>query len=244
MEPSHNSLERLVPDRLSVDDVSGTATLELHLARYRFAAGQMRPGRVLDIACGVGYGTHLLAEAAGSSAEVVGVDISEDSLDYARRRYAAPNVEFKIGDALEFADPEGFDTIVSLETVEHVGDPVALIANLVSLLRPGGVLVASVPTTPSTDVNPHHLHDFSEKSFRRIVEQHALQPLDSLRQVQPVSVGAVARRSEERMNDLRPNLIAWYATHPVPLIRRIAATLRHGFTNHYVTIAWQAEGVP
>lgn len=242
MEPSHRSLERLVPDTLDGRDISGAATLELHLARYRFALRHLRPGRVLDIACGVGYGTHVLAEGVEAGTSVVGVDISEEAVDYARRRYGGPNIEFAIGDALAFDDASGFDTIVSLETVEHVEDPAALIAHLVDLLRPGGVFVASVPTTPSVDVNPHHRHDFSERSFRDLVGNHGLQEVDCLRQVQPVSVGAVARRSEARMQDLRPNLLAWYATHPGSFFRRVAATLRYGFSNRYLTVAWRPEG--
>ena len=62
MQPAADSLERLVPDTLDPDDATGRATFELHLERYRFASGHLRPGRALDLACGVGYGTALLAE--------------------------------------------------------------------------------------------------------------------------------------------------------------------------------------
>jgi hypothetical protein len=88
-------------------------------------------------------------------------------------------------------------------------------------------------------VNPHHLHDFTERSFRAAVSARGLREIDCLRQVQRVPLGAVLRRTEARMSDVRPNLPAWYLRHPRALLRRLVATLRRGFANHYVTIAWR-----
>lgn len=237
MEPAADSLERLVPDRLAAPDATGLATLALHLARYEFAAKHLRPGRVLDLACGVGYGTKLLADRSGSP--VLGADLSREAIAYARSRYGGPGIEFRVADAMTFEDAAGFDSIVSLETVEHLPDPHGFLAHAASLLRPGGTLVASVPTTPSTDVNPHHRHDFSARSFRAAVARHGLEEIDCLQQVQRVPLGAVLGRSETRMSDLRPNLAAWYLQHPRALLRRIATTLRHGLANHYLTVAWR-----
>ena len=109
-------IERLVPDELSADDITGKATLELHVARYEFAARHAH-GRVLDIACGVGYGTRLLADRGS---EAVGVDLDREAIAYATKRYGCAGVTFVAGDALAFQDGAGFDTIVSLETIEHV----------------------------------------------------------------------------------------------------------------------------
>jgi SAM-dependent methyltransferase len=237
MEPAADSLERLVPDRLAAPDATGLATLALHLARYEFAAKHLRPGRVLDLACGVGYGTKLLAERSGGP--VIGADLSPEAIAYARSRYAGPRIEFRVADAMAFADAAGFDSIVSLETVEHLPDPQRFLAHAISLLLPGGTFVASVPTTPTTDVNPHHRHDFSERSFRAAVAVHGLEEIDCLRQVQHARLGALLGRSEKRMSDLRPNLAAWYLRHPGALLRRIASTLRYGISTRYLTVAWR-----
>jgi 2-polyprenyl-3-methyl-5-hydroxy-6-metoxy-1,4-benzoquinol methylase len=237
MQPDARSLERLVPEELEAADVTGRETLELHLARYEFAAERARPGRLLDMACGVGYGARLLADRVAGAAEVVGVDRSAEAVRYAAERYGRPGLRFAVGDALDFEDADGFDTVVSLETVEHVPDPERLIGRLVAALRPGGVLVASVPTTPSADVNPHHLHDFTERSFRRMLARRGLVELDCLRQIQPYQLLATLGRSEARMREMRPNLLGYYALHPVAALRRLAATARFGFTNRYLTVA-------
>jgi SAM-dependent methyltransferase len=240
VQPAPDSLERLVPDALDGNDATGRATLALHLDRYAFAAEQAVGGRLLDIACGVGYGTRLLYDRVAGAESALGVDLSEEAVAYARERYGTPQVAYRVGDALGFEDPIGFDTIVCLETLEHVGDPGALIARLAALLRPGGVLVASVPTTPSVDLNPHHRCDFSERSFRRLLADHHLREVDGLHQVQPVPLFRVLGRSERRMGELRPHLLAYYLGHPGSLLRRAGAILRHGLTNHYLTVACRA----
>lgn len=232
------SIERLVPDELSHAGATGQETLQLHLARYELAANHTRPGRVLDMACGVGYGTRLVADRASGVLEAIGVDVSAEAIGYATAHYAGGPVRFVTADALRFEDARGFDTVISLETVEHVADPAALIARLCGLVRPGGVLVASVPTTPSVDINPHHLTDFTERRFRRSVERHGLREVACLRQIQPYRLFAVLGRTEARMADMRPNLVGYYARHPRAALRRLAATLRFGFTNRYLTVVW------
>lgn len=240
MELDAGSLERLIPDEVGPGDVTGSQALAISRARYEFAARSLRPGRLLDIACGVGYGTRLLSDAGGDCVQALGVDLSADAVAYAIRRYGNLRTRFACADALAFDDPDGFDTIVSIETVEHLRDPVAFAARLVRLLRPSGILVASVPTTPSVDANPHHLHDFSERSFRALFEAHGLTELDALVQKQPFSPVAVLRRSEPRLSELRRDLPRYYLAHPGALWRRIAATLRFGFANRYLTVAWRA----
>jgi SAM-dependent methyltransferase len=229
------SLERLVPDELSSDDATGRDTLALHLARYELAARHAR-GRVLDLACGVGYGTRLVADGGAGVTEAVGVDLAADAVAYATAHYGRDGVRYACSDAYSFADAAGFDTVISLETIEHVPDPQRLVDALVGHLRPGGVLVASVPTTPSVDANPHHLHDFTERSFAAMFARHPVERVDELRQVQGFSPFAAVSRSEKRMADLRPNLVRYYLQHPRAAVTRALATLRYGFTNRYLTV--------
>lgn len=240
MASGTDTLERLIPDVLLTQDEVARETLDLHLARYEFAARHARPGRVLDIACGVGYGTRLLADEIEGNRVAIGVDISDESIDYARERYGDAGAEFVLCSAMEYRGDEPFDTIVSLETIEHLPDPQRFLANVLPQLAPGGVFVASVPTTMSTDANPHHLHDFTAAQFRAMVRPYGLSEIDALPQVQPVPLGAVLRRDASRTRGMRDNLLQYYAQNPRSLMRRIATTLRHGFANHYITIAWRA----
>jgi 2-polyprenyl-3-methyl-5-hydroxy-6-metoxy-1,4-benzoquinol methylase len=143
---------------------------------------------------------------------------------------------------MQFEDAEGFDTIVSIETIEHLPDPEGFVERLVGLLRPGGHLVGSVPITPSVDANPHHLHDFTDRSFRCLVGRHGLEVLDDLVQDQTFGLRAVLTRSETRLEGMRRNLPAWYLRHPGALLRRMGSTLRHGLVNRYLTVVWRLPG--
>ncbi len=232
------SLERIVPPMLEDEGATGKPTLELHLTRYKFALEHIQPGRVLDIACGVGYGTKLLSDASAIRA-AIGVDISTDAIEYARSHYGHDGIEFVTADALEFADASGFENIVSLETIEHVPDPRALLAHLTSLLKPNGILIGSVPITPSVDANPHHRTDFTADSFRKISKALGLVELDSLCQDQSYDPIAILSGKEKRSSGIRRSIPAYYLANPDRLWARIYSTLRHGFKNRYLTIAWR-----
>jgi SAM-dependent methyltransferase len=234
------SLERIIPALLEHKDVTGKATLELHLARYRFALEHVQPGRVLDIACGVGYGTKLLSSAGVIQASI-GVDISEDAIEYARSHYAHDGIQFLTTDALEFSDASRFENIVSPETIEHVPDPLALLAHLTRLLKSNGILIGSVPITPTVDANPHHRTDFTAGSFRRMAKALGLVELDSLCQDQHYDPIAILSGKEKRSRGIRRNLAGYYLANPNRLWARVCSTLRHGFKNQYLTIAWRKQ---
>jgi SAM-dependent methyltransferase len=152
-------------------------------------------------------------------------------------------VQFIVSDALRFTDPEGFDTIVSLETLKEVLDPPRLVDRLIALLRPGGVLVVSTPTTPSMDVNPHHLHDYTEEQCRRMVERNGeINEIGCLRQSQSFKLKRVIGLlwgNDVRAKDIRKNLAFYYLAHPRSFARRMLSTFNDGLVTRYVTIAWQ-----
>ena len=108
-------MERIVPDQISDDDAAGQLSLELHLERYGYAVAHVLRGDVLDIACGTGYGTHMLAMISRNSC--VGVDISEEAISYANERYNHPQVTFECSDILKYTRHHRFTNIVSLETL-------------------------------------------------------------------------------------------------------------------------------
>ena len=115
-----------------------------HWHRYHFAAPLVAGSSVLDIACGAGYGSALLARRA---ARVTGADLSRAAVDHARDRYASiANLEFREADcaALPFADAS-FDAVVSFETIEHIVAQEAFLDEVRRVLRPGGLAILSCP---------------------------------------------------------------------------------------------------
>src|SRR5437660_5284689 len=94
-----------------------------HLAVYEWIAARVRGARVLDMACGEGYGSDVLA---GTAAEVVGVDANPEAHEHARLRYRTPNLRFERGLVETHGLRGSFDAVVFLQTIEHVQDPVAV----------------------------------------------------------------------------------------------------------------------
>jgi SAM-dependent methyltransferase len=114
-----------------------------HLHRYAFASELVAGKRVLDAACGEGYGAALLAESAR---QVTGVDRSVEAIAHAGSRYPAANLDFQAADCLHlpFAD-DSFDCVVSYETLEHLEDHERLLAEFRRVIRPDGFLLLSSP---------------------------------------------------------------------------------------------------
>jgi SAM-dependent methyltransferase len=119
-----------------------------HESIYSFFSSFVAGKRVLDAACGTGYGSATMA--AAGAVHVVGVDLDPRSLRYARRHFGRQKLEFRLADCerLEFA-PGSFDLIVSSNTLEHLHHPEPFLAGAHRLLSVGGGLVVAVP--PITD---------------------------------------------------------------------------------------------
>lgn len=144
---------------------SDTNTFWEHVYRYAFAARFVRGQRVLDVACGTGYGSAALLAAGARS--VIGVDISAESCAYAAKTFG---VDARVGDAEALAFPDAsFDVVVSFETIEHLQRPTRLLDECRRVLRPGGCAVISTPDKHTYDKvggdNPHHLHEFEADEF-------------------------------------------------------------------------------
>jgi SAM-dependent methyltransferase len=147
-----------------------------HWHRYVFARGFAAGKRVLDAACGEGYGSALLADVA---AEVVGVDIDEASVLHARERYASrSNVRYEHADAtkLSFAD-HSFDLVVSFETLEHLAAQEHLVAGFARVLNPSGILLISSPDKRNyTELagfrNEFHVRELYREELLALLEPH------------------------------------------------------------------------
>lgn len=231
-----HSLERIIPDEMDLSQKWSAETVQLHMERYQFASSFLK-GDTLDMACGTGYGAYVLAtEAEKKVGSITAVDIDGTAIRYAQQRYAHPLISFVEADAMTFGEKNFYDTVVSLETIEHLPHPAAFLKHLNNLLRADGKLICSVPVTPSVDANPYHLHDFTEKSFEQLLWANGFIIQQKMIQVQPFSLFSIRKKKEKRSEGLRQNLIGYYSTHPGSLIKRIYSTLRFGFTNRYLVV--------
>jgi SAM-dependent methyltransferase len=116
-----------------------------HMQRYQFAIPWCKGLRVLDLACGCGFGSYVLARHA--SARVTGVDRSSEAIAYAQRMYSSATASFECSDVANFSAVEPFDVAVSFETFEHLPDTADFVLKLHSSLKPGGLLIISAPNT-------------------------------------------------------------------------------------------------
>jgi len=145
-----------------------------HLVVYEWIATRTAGLRVVDMACGEGYGSDVLA---GSAAAVVGVDANPEAHEHARLRYTRPNLRFERDLVESFAEP--CDAVVFLQTIEHVQDAGAILEHFKSMLAPGGAAFVSTPNLltlapPGAEKsgNPWHVHEYRAEEFRRLCEDH------------------------------------------------------------------------
>ena len=161
--------ERLVPGKVDLE-------LEVeHVNRYVFARDLVKNKKVLDVACGAGYGTVLLAESA---AEVFGVDISEEAVLYAKENYSAKNVNFIAADVEKLPfENDFFDVVVSFETIEHVDEKKQekFLSEVKRTLKRDGIFVISTPNKEiykNRGENHFHVSEFTFDEFKKVLESN------------------------------------------------------------------------
>jgi 2-polyprenyl-3-methyl-5-hydroxy-6-metoxy-1,4-benzoquinol methylase len=144
-----------------------------HLAVYEWIAGRCAGLEVVDMACGEGYGSDVLARRV---LEVTGVDANPDAHEHARIKYTRPGVRFVRALVESFSQP--CDAVVFLQTIEHVQDPKAVLDHFRGMLRPGGTAYVSTPNLltlapPGAEKsdNPWHVKEYRAQEFRELCEQ-------------------------------------------------------------------------
>ena len=143
-----------------------------HLHRYAVAFGLAKRKRVLDIACGEGYGANLLAVVAS---KVIGVDLDAGTIAHARAKYQRRNLHFAEGSCTEIpCEDHSIDLVASFETIEHISQHDAFLSEIKRVLAPGGILVISSPHKAeyqkvSEAANPFHEAELDHDEFVQLI---------------------------------------------------------------------------
>ncbi len=214
MSPAHH-LQRDQPHGVPPLELTGERTLpdvpeenywyRRHLAVYEWIAARAGGLRVIDMACGEGYGSNLLA---GSAASVVGVDANPEAHEHARLRYQRPNLRFARDLVETFSEPA--DAVVFLQTIEHLQDPDAVLQHFRSLVGAAGTVYLSTPNVltlapkgaPRSD-NPWHVHEYRATEFDALCRRHFA----------TVDIHGLFHARKLRAHELALKL-GWDAVHP------------------------------
>jgi SAM-dependent methyltransferase len=177
--PANANVQRDQPPGVPPLELTGERTLpdvpaenywfRRHLAVYEWIGARVIGRRVMDMACGEGYGSEVLSRSATS---VLGVDANPEAHEHARLRYRRQNLDFERGLVETHGGRGAYDAVVFLQTIEHVHDPIAVLAHFRSLLAPGGVAYVSTPNRltlapPGAEKsdNPWHLKEYRAHEF-------------------------------------------------------------------------------
>jgi SAM-dependent methyltransferase len=145
-----------------------------HLVVYEWIAERVCGLRAIDMACGEGYGSDVLARTA---AGVVGVDANPEAHEHARLRYTRANLRFVRDLVASFREPA--DAVVFLQTIEHLEDPGAALDHFRSLVGERGAVYVSTPNVltlapkgaPRSD-NPWHVREYRCREFEELCRAH------------------------------------------------------------------------
>lgn len=159
--------ERVIPGQTDPD------LLNEHIARYRFAEPLVTGRRVVDVGCGVGYGSQILAEKA---ALVTALDFAPDAVAQGRQDFASDKIRWLAGDGARIPlKDDSVDVVVAFEVIEHLDNWKGLLQEARRVLHRNGQLLVSTPNRPyyeesRSEPNPYHVHEFDYEEFQTELE--------------------------------------------------------------------------
>jgi ubiquinone/menaquinone biosynthesis C-methylase UbiE len=147
-----------------------------HLHRYYEAVKYLKGDEIiLDLACGLGFGTDILAK--NTEGVVVGGDIAEEALQDSKQYWQRENLTFALLDGTNLPHADNyFDTVVSFETIEHTTQYRQMLSEFSRVLKPNGIALISTPNFPINSptgkvMNPYHTQEFTHKELTEILNE-------------------------------------------------------------------------
>ena len=175
MESRRSTIERIYLTRADLEQEENTARYWRHIERY-ISVRHRAYGNVLDLACGVGYGSYILSKNPDVE-HVYGVDQSLDTIEFAKSEYGGDKVSFfsdieEVDKSLLEDGIDRFDVLVSIETIEHIAEDNILpqIARRFHIPK----LLISFPHIKSTHFNKYHFHDFNTQQIKDLFKEWLL----------------------------------------------------------------------
>jgi 2-polyprenyl-3-methyl-5-hydroxy-6-metoxy-1,4-benzoquinol methylase len=169
------------PEGVSPLELTGERTLpdvpeenywyQRHLVVYEWIAARVGGMKVVDLACGEGYGSAVLA---GTAADVIGVDANPEAFAHAEAKYTSPGLSFRRDLVENFSEPR--DAVVFLQTIEHIADPGPLLDGFariapVSYISTPNLLTLAPEGAEKSD-NPWHIKEYRLEEYRALLEPH------------------------------------------------------------------------
>jgi len=202
------SIERIVP---------GTSEWKAfyanHLKRYEFACSQIAGvsgQKILDAACGVGYGSFLLSKI--NEVEIIAIDKSAQALKIANSSYGNNNIKYIVDDCHTLQNSKiygPFDTIVSFETLEHLTNPEEFLSQCYTNLRIGGKLIISTPNQIVSSKENLQKWEFHEKEYLPseflLILQNAGFTIIQLYGQELTSIGKLRKQFRSELNTIFSN---------------------------------------
>jgi SAM-dependent methyltransferase len=224
----------------------------VHEARYFFALKYVAGDKLLDIACGTGYGLPVLSSAVKY---VVGVDVDASALLSASRELTGlkGSLVLASGCHLPFRD-DAFDAVTSFETIEHLQDRSTFVAELARVLAPGGVCILSTPNAIYTRPlkgkprNPYHAHEYVPSEFQGLLARY-FESIDLMGQrLRPNFVISPFWDDQQDLHTLRERcrLVLWRILNRLPRLARESlsqALWGHPFTPDSTDYIFSASGL-
>jgi len=176
-----NMSEYFIPTKtLKEYQIDGNMMAIHHLIRYQWVTEFLKditPNTIIDMACGAGYGTYQVGKEL-PYATVVGIDYDSDAIDYARRHFRLPNVNYLVGNVLEWEFGD-YDCVISFDTIEHLSHREIMMENIVNHVST--CLILSTPCGHNIDIfspewsdhkieySAASLYNFLSRYFRKII---------------------------------------------------------------------------